>query len=63
MFLLSLVVVGLTVVGLFLLVRAAFSAPEGAEDEHGFHLASNERKSEEAVPVLVSATDLAFFRR
>lgn len=47
----------LVVVGLFMTVRAAFYAPEGFEDELGFHLASGsapERPAQVEAPSLGS---------
>lgn len=57
----TLYVVGtLGVVGLAMLIRAAVTAPQGVEDEHGFHL-TEAGKPSAAKETLLSTSDLSFF--
>ena len=57
------VVFGSSILGLFMLVRAAFSAPEGEEDERGFRF-SEPQQSGHAHQLFreMTAAELAFFR-
>lgn len=55
----------LAVAGIFMLFRAVFSAPEGEEDQHGFHLISPEeyRATDLSSFETLSAAELTFFKR
>ncbi len=65
MFFLCSLVVCLAVIGLSLLIHAAYAAPEGAEDDHGFYLTSPAEPLETVLPQtsMVTAADLVFFRQ
>ena len=63
LFPLSLAVVALTVVGLVALVRGAFAAPHGVEDERGFQLTAAPKTESSKETETVAATDLVFFHR
>ena len=63
LFPLSLAVVALTVVGLAVLVRGAFAAPHGVEDERGFQLTTAPKTDSAKESATVAAADLVFFHR
>ena len=62
-FILPILLLGVT--GLFLMVRAACSAPEGEEDSQGFHLISPRESESTGLTQanMLSASELVFFQR